>query len=82
MSDVAMLAKFMEGLAASGPLAVTLGVGVLMLWRKAEAERAANAALTREVLTALSSNTEALNGLRDALGQDDRWPARRVAGAD
>lgn len=82
MIEGEVFSKFVEGLAASGPLAVTLGFGVWVLWRKAEAERAANASLTREVLTALQGNTTALQELRDAIEQGERRPVRRVAGGD
>lgn len=76
------MSKFIEGLATSGPLAVTLGLGVWVLWRKAEAKDAAVVTLTRDVLTALHGNTTALNELRDAIEQGERRPVRRVAGGD
>lgn len=82
MIEGEVMAKFVDGLATSGPLALTLGLGVWVLWRKAEAKDAAVAGLTREVLTALQGNTTALQDLRDAIEQGERRPVRRAVGAD
>ena len=82
MGEADLFTKFLEGLATAGPLAIALGLGVLVLWRRLSEETSTNRALTREVLTALNGNTTALDGLRDAIERNDHRSSRRAPGAD
>lgn len=82
MAEADLFTKFLDGLATAGPLAIALGLGVLALWRRLSDETATNRALTREVLTALNGNTNALDGLRDAIERGEHRPQRRTLSAD